>query len=1754
MLSRKQNSIHFYPESVTFGFHTAEDIRKISVVQITNPESFNALGHPTTGGLYDKLMGPADKKDGYCGTCHLQVTHCPGHYGHIELPLPCFHPLFLRNVANIMKLTCPVCKCFFASERKKMVLAARLELLRYGLITDAQQFLQVVNTGEHDEDEGSEAEEEGASKPASEEADENLRIEISEAIQRMKEDAGVNFVDEPAPTRNVENLRQMYIKGFLKKLAGKNKCGKCKGGWQRVVLYKSRIVYSLTAGTVSTAVGGSMLAAEIPEEEEEEEEEEEKNEDGSKKKKTKKVKKSSAMMYMTPQDARDHFRLVWRNDREMFGHLYPVLKKTKIEHPTDVFFLQVIPVIPPKFRPTNVVNSQVQENGQTSVLRKIVTDNFVVKAALYAQQRNSFDSLPPDSQRLLRSLQGTTLLDKLQNAWQNLQQNVNLIADTAESKEAASLTGFRQIMEKKEGLFRMHMMGKRVNFAARSVITPDPNLDVEEVGVPDCFAKKLTYPTPVTSWNVYELRDSVRNGPAIYPGAVAIEDSNGKVIMLNEKDPTQREAVAKTLLTPSEAIPKIVHRHLKSGDILLLNRQPTLHKPSIMAHKARVLMGEKTLRLHYANCKAYNADFDGDEMNAHFPQNEVARAEAYNIVAVPYQYLVPKDGTPLSGLIQDHMISGVKLTMRGQFFNRSDYQQLVFAGLGGREYNGATKLLPPTILKPVPLWSGKQILSTIITNLTPKGKPLINMNSTAKISVKDWQSVPPRQWKAGGTPLANANSMTESEVIIRHGELLVGVLDKMHYGSTSYGLIHAFSELYGGRYSCRLLSSFSRLFTTFLQLRGFTLGVEDILVTPKADKKRKKIINRLKTIGDSTAARAVGIDPEQIKTSGMKVVYKKMEEAHFSRSTLKRMTIDREYKSETDKITNEVNKACIPGGLHRIFPDNNLSLMIQSGAKGSSVNAMQISCLLGQIELEGKRPPLMISGRSLPSFVAYDTSPRAGGFIAGRFMTGIRPQEFFFHCMAGREGLIDTAVKTSRSGYLQRCLVKHLEGVSVAYDHTVRDSDGLVLQFLYGEDGLDIGKSQYLNEKGIPFLVDNRECVRLADVSVSDVCDQKEVNSAQKAVKRWLKKHGSLRKQERKSGFLNFSTQCEVEIQDFDIDPRVGRSLMADEIEKAWRAMSLEERAQYSKKQRAPPDPVNALYSFARNIDVFDEHLNEMMSRYLERPDANIGRKELTRLVYSKAVAASCEPGEPVGVLAAQSIGEPSTQMTLNTFHFAGRGEMNVTLGIPRLREILTVASANIQTPSMDIPLLIKGPKALRKAQKLKLLLTKVTLSDVLENVEVTERLSVRDRRSRIYGFTFKFLPHSSYKDRFCVKPKQILQYFETRFVGNILLPGMRREAAAQSLQSLFVSKSASQVRATATNEEEDLANKTEGEETVKAEGRGKKSNNDGDEDEEDESDAGEEDDADFNSSNQRAKHADEHEYEEDEDKDVANKKAVVDEGFGEDDDESLILDEAEEEDENGQVKKKKKKKQKEVEEVEKENEAEEEMTVMMEEAVESRKNAMLDRDPWIVDYEFDINKSLSCRLTLSVPLSIQKVDMSSALKKWAELAIVHQVPKIKRAFVVVPKSDDEDVIIKTDGVNINAMFDHADILDLNRLYCNDIHAVVAHYGVEAASRVIVKEVNNVFKVYGITVDPRHLSLVASFMTSGGGYRAFSRVGMADCTSPLQQMTYETATEFLKNATLQGKTDFLKTPSSRLVLGLPGLEGTGSFGLLQKLY
>ncbi|KAL1435333.1 hypothetical protein MTO96_011066 [Rhipicephalus appendiculatus] len=696
-------------------------------------------------------------------------------------------------------------------------------------------------------------------------------------------------------------------------------------------------------------------------------------------------------------------------------------------------------------------------------------------------------------EQLVGKVMGKDLDAKMHFAWNALQVAVNVVVDSELDRLNTNkgTPGIKQILEKKEGLFRKHMMGKRVNYAARSVISPDPYIDVEEIGVPMVFATKLSYPEPVTERNIAELRRAVINGPDIYPGALLVEREDGGVIRLDPNNRTRREA----------------------GDMLLLNRQPTLHKPSIMAHRARVLPGERTLRLHYANCKCYNADFDGDEMNAHLPQSPLAQAEASEVASVNRQYLVPKDGTPLSGLIQDHVIGGSLLTMQGRFFTREDYNQLVFGALTFVKIG--IKLLPPAIQKPQMLWTGKQVLSTVLLNCIPHGKPPPTVEGKAKI--------PAKAWPKGGEAEA---FMNEGDVVIRDGELLCGILDKAHYGPTQFGLVHVCYELYGGAISSLVLSAFARLFTHYLQIfSGFTLGIEDILVTDKADRKRKRIMKKAKTQGDEVAIKALGLENEEELDAVQ--LEDRLRAAHVARNDRQMKQLDSSMKSVTDDVNNQINRACIPDGLLKKFPSNNLQLMVQSGAKGGMVNCMQISCLLGQIELEGRRVPLMLSGRTLPSFLHYDTSPRAGGFVDGRFLTGIRPQEYFFHCMAGREGLVDTAVKTSRSGYLQRCLIKHLEGLMVCYDQTVRDSDGSVIQFQYGEDGLDVLKMQMLKPSQFPVLIKNSQAVINRDdiEQCERATDLDELRKLKRAVRKWRKKVDEDAESEsrRQSAFTLFS-------------------------------------------------------------------------------------------------------------------------------------------------------------------------------------------------------------------------------------------------------------------------------------------------------------------------------------------------------------------------------------------------------------------------------------------------------------------------------------------------------------------------------------------------------------------------------------------------------------------------------------------------------
>lgn len=382
-------------------------------------------------------------------------------------------------------------------------------------------------------------------------------------------------------------------------------------------------------------------------------------------------------------------------------------------------------------------------------------------------------------------------------------------------------------------------------------------------------------------------------------------------------------------------------------------------------------------------------------------------------------------------------------------------------------------------------------------NITPPNAEGLNLNAKTKVPGVLWGS------ESG-----------EDKVIFMDGELLCGILDKSAFGASDYGLVHSVYEVYGAEIAGRLLGILSRLFTKFLQHRAFTCRMDDLALTPEGNARRREILIRGAGFGTEAAVEnfpsLAGVQ-EKKRSPALRALLEEV-----LRDDSKMAGLDMTVKKKMGGLTKSIADVVMPHGLLRQFPHNHMQAMTQSGAKGSAVNAQQISCALGQQELEGRRVPVMVSGKTLPSFKPFETKAVAGGYVASRFLTGVKPQEFFFHCMAGREGLIDTAVKTSRSGYLQRCLIKHLEGICVHYDHTVRGSDSSVLQFHYGGDSLDVTKQKHLTQ--FEFMVQNQvsfvERYKPKN-AVGLVDDQEATKYMKKVIRRSTEREGVSRRSKR---------------------------------------------------------------------------------------------------------------------------------------------------------------------------------------------------------------------------------------------------------------------------------------------------------------------------------------------------------------------------------------------------------------------------------------------------------------------------------------------------------------------------------------------------------------------------------------------------------------------------------------------------------------
>uniref|UniRef100_A0A7S4MUI9 DNA-directed RNA polymerase n=1 Tax=Odontella aurita TaxID=265563 RepID=A0A7S4MUI9_9STRA len=1449
----------------------------------------------------------------------------------------------------------------------------------------------------------------------------------------------------------------------------------------------------------------------------------------------------------------------------------------------SVFFQRAIPVPPSRFRPPMSMGSMNVEHSQNHYLNKMLELNDRIRTclagvkALESEMTALGDGDGSDKatkqKAQLKSDQDSHQARSL-SSWIDLQTSVNCFVDSSKDPTGAGASGdvpsgIRQLLEKKEGIFRKHMMGKRVNFACRSVISPDPYIGTNEIGVPLHFAKTLTYPTPVCPRNVEEMRKLVERGPDKYPGARWVEWPDGRRVELNRMDEEKRRAVGARLLSgggTGGAITR-VGRQLRDGDVVLMNRQPTLHKPGIMGHHVRVLYNptQTTLRMHYANCNTYNADYDGDEMNCHFPQNDIGRAEAEHICATDLQYIVPTDGSPLRGLIQDHVDAGVKLTGKDCFLEKWEYQQLLFAtlvslpGLEVIESDQEIELLPPAIRRPRELWTGKQVISTLLHHLR---------KTSDRLSARVERNLPgvscERKAKTPATAFGEFNE--EHLTIVRDGELLRGVLDKAAFGSTDFSLVHAVYEAYGPTKAGLFLNALGRLFTAYLQYySGHSCRMEDLVLTPEADEERRAIVRRTYNLGTRAAKAWADSDggkveiPSAASQKNAEELLKPVEVASAAAKIGELLSgregpaysaaLDGYMQSQINPMASEIIKACLPWGLAVPFPANTFGLMVTTGAKGSTVNQSQVSCALGQQALEGRRVPRMSSGRTLPSFAPYDPNPRADGFIADRFLTGVRPQEYYFHCMAGREGLVDTAVKTSRSGYLQRCLVKHLEELKVGYDSTVRDGEGGVVQFLYGEDGVDPTKAAHLDcsSSTLQYMARNHDALtkrysslphNTIDVAAGDrdrVEWVKSSSSAEKSLLALLKKGSHV-----KSRKLRFGSQwkrgalchgwfdatitkihSDKSRPHFDIKYTVGgtkaKRVPLDVVfENAGSSRTMAASSVCTLLKPGAPDPL--LSDLLR--DDGKHRLGSSGACVSERvagatrdalasnaklqgamKSAGVSEKDFGSLVASKYSSALVAPGEAVGCIAAQSVGEPSTQMTLNTFHLAGCAGANVTLGIPRLREIIMTASRELKTPTMSVPL--REGVSEREATRWTRYFTKLTLLELIASrggITVTERLeqSMTGEWDRAYHVILKLHSEERIREAFGLGLEDVAAVIAGSFFPNLskLMKIELKRGGDDGVASLNVEggSSTSYVR--------------DGESMGGAVKKAKK----------------------------RAKDADEYDDEKADDEDgvtgsrFGHRKEMA--SYGDMDDE--------------------------------------EKAIAKKAAKDDAKDDAQD-DPWqsamVTDGEgdsedFGLESANTVRIdhdTNTMTLNPLRVDPSTRpllmvglVEQAAAKTLVRSRPEVNEAFLS-DEENDRGRCLQTAGVNFSEFWNmNASIVDHDRLASNDTWALRCTYGVEAARMNIVEQIRSVFGVYGIEVDPRHLSLIADYMTYDGGYRAMNRLGMADVSSSFLQMSFETTANFMVDASLNKVNEPMMSPSANIVLGRPVRHGTGAFECFVK--
>ncbi|MBT6939981.1 MAG: hypothetical protein HN994_06270, partial [Candidatus Marinimicrobia bacterium] len=679
-------------------------------------------------------------------------------------------------------------------------------------------------------------------------------------------------------------------------------------------------------------------------------------------------------MKLSPEMVLKIFRRISDEDVKFMGYS-PIWSRP------DWFICQALAVPPPAVRPS--VKHDSQQRSEDDISHIIVN---IIKANKTLQSKidgNNAEKVIEDWTTVLQYYVATMIDNRIPG-----------VAAVAQ-RSGRALKSIKERLVGKTGRVRGNLMGKRVDYSARSVITPDANLKIAELGVPVAIAMNITFPACVNKRNHNFLMKLVLNGPKTYPGANILQRKSGESISLKYVD--------RDTLTLNDG--DMVHRHLMDGDPVLFNRQPTLHRMSMMCHIVKVMKTGSTFRLNVADTKPYNADFDGDEMNMHGPQDEESQAELMYLAAVPRQIISPQNNQSIVGIFQDSLLGSHRFTRENINFSARHAMNLLMY------YDNVDKSLFANNENKI---SSFEILSQIL--------PPISTRFSNKLYDED-----------------NENKKTSNNIIeIINGKYVRGSMDKSVLGGGSKGLIQTIFNDFTHNESADFIDNLQAVITEYMKISSYSVGISDLIGDEQTNQKIISTVNEKK-----------------------KEVHNLINQLHlgvFENSTGK--TNETEFETRVNALLNEASGNAGKIGRKSLSTDNRFVIMVNAGSKGSTINIAQMISCLGQQNVDGKRIPLGFEDRTLPHYTKFDDSPEARGFVESSFIQGLTPEEVYFHAMGGRVGLIDTAVKTSQTGYIQRRLIKSMEDLKVEYDMTVRNNKNKIIQFIYGDDNVNPTKTE----------------------------------------------------------------------------------------------------------------------------------------------------------------------------------------------------------------------------------------------------------------------------------------------------------------------------------------------------------------------------------------------------------------------------------------------------------------------------------------------------------------------------------------------------------------------------------------------------------------------------------------------------------------------------------------------------------------------